>query len=214
MSPVAIGNAGPADAQAAIAAIHARVAALESRFAGVTSGAGAVDFDAVLARQGGLSYDGLRSAAALSRGTGTDVVSLAERYQGVPYVWGGADPSGFDCSGFVQYVYGQFGVDLPRVAADQAQVGQPVAGLADARPGDLIAFSSGTPRAPGGSPVDHIGIYAGNGMMVVAPHTGDVVKVQPVYDQPTAIRRVLPDRLGLASADRAGLFLGLAQGVT
>ena len=81
-------------------------------------------------------------------------IDLAQQHLGVPYVWGGESPSGFDCSGLIQYVYGQLGVSLPRVAADQARVGQPVASLADARPGDLVAFND---------PVDHIGIYAGNG---------------------------------------------------
>ena len=74
-------------------------------------------------------------------------------------------------------------MSLPRVAADQARVGEPVASLADAVPGDLVAFND---------PVDHIGIYAGNGLMVVAPKAGDVVKVQAIYKEPTAIRRVLP----------------------
>jgi cell wall-associated NlpC family hydrolase len=126
-------------------------------------------------------------------------------------VWGGESPSGFDCSGLVQYVYGRLGVDLPRTAAEQARVGQPVAGLADARPGDLLAFHD---------PVDHIGIYAGNGLMVVAPKTGDVVKVQNIYEQPTAIRRILPpggfpatglafDPGGLA-AQRTGLLAALS----
>jgi hypothetical protein len=120
--------------------------------------------------------------------TGDDVVSLAEQQLGTPYVWGAEDPSsGFDCSGLVQYVYGQLGIDLPRVSADQAKVGTPVASLAEARLGDLVAF---------GSPVDHIGIYAGDGKMVVAPHRGDVVKVQDITSTPTAIRRVL----GTASA--------------
>jgi hypothetical protein len=117
--------------------------------------------------------------------SGADVVDLAEQQLGVPYVWGSEDPSsGFDCSGLVQYVYRQAGVDLPRVAADQARAGTPVASLDDARPGDLVAF---------GSPVDHIGIYAGNGKMVVAPHRGEVVKVQDITTTPTAIRRVLPE---------------------
>jgi hypothetical protein len=75
-------------------------------------------------------------------------------------------------------------------------MGTPVDSLADAQPGDLVAF---------GEPVDHIGIYAGNGLMVVAPKTGDVVKVQNVYDTPTAIRRVLPaGSPGFGSADPAG----------
>jgi hypothetical protein len=82
----------------------------------------------------------------------------------------------------VQLVYRQAGVNLPRVAADQARVGQPVADLASARPGDLVFF---------GSPVDHVGIYAGDGKMVVAPHTGDVVKIEDITGTPTAIRRVM-----------------------
>ena len=118
-------------------------------------------------------------------GAGEQVVADAKRYLGVPYVWGGTDPAkGLDCSGLVQRVYADLGVDLPRVAADQARAGQPVASLADARPGDLLAF---------GSPVDHIGIYAGNNTMVVAPKTGDVVKVESIYRTPSAIRRILPD---------------------
>jgi hypothetical protein len=116
--------------------------------------------------------------------TGDDVVELATQQLGTPYVWGAEDPGkGFDCSGLVQYVYGNLGVDLPRVSADQARMGEPVDGLANARPGDLVAF---------GSPVDHIGIYAGDGKMVVAPHRGDVVKVQDITMTPTAIRRILP----------------------
>lgn len=83
----------------------------------------------------------------------------------------------------MQVVFGEAGIDLPRVSRDQARVGTPVASLAEARAGDLVAF---------GSPVDHIGIYAGDGEMVVAPHSGDVVKVQKIGSRiPTAIRRIV-----------------------
>jgi hypothetical protein len=146
--------------------------------------------------------------------TGEQVVDLAKAQLGAPYVWGAEDPSsGFDCSGLVQYVYGQAGVELPRVAADQATAGQPVASLADAKPGDLVAF---------GSPVDHIGIYAGDGKMVVAPHRGDVVKVQDITATPTAIRRVLPspastgtsfDQLFQAAGSRYGVSPALLASV-
>ncbi|MGI5181252.1 transglycosylase SLT domain-containing protein [Dactylosporangium sp. CA-152071] len=115
--------------------------------------------------------------------TGGDVVDAAKRYLGTPYVFGGTRPeSGLDCSGLVQRVYADLGVTLPRVAKDQARQGTAVADLAHARPGDLLAF---------GSPVDHIAIYLGNNRMIATPHAGDVVKVQDVYETPTAIRRIV-----------------------
>jgi peptidoglycan DL-endopeptidase CwlO len=165
-----------------LAVVQSRISEIRSRFALTER----VSFRTVLANQ----LDGLRTASSFSGDVPTRLpaglspaVDLAQQHLGVPYVWGGESPSGFDCSGLIQYVYRQLGVNLPRVAADQARVGQPVAGLADAVPGDLVAFND---------PVDHIGIYAGNGLMVVAPKTGDVVKVQAIYKEPTAIRRVLP----------------------
>ena len=173
-----------------LAAVQSRISEIQTRF-----GLGSVSFGSVLANQLG----GLRSASSFSGAvlSGTPrtpapnrlppglspVIDLAQQHLGVPYVWGGESPSGFDCSGLIQYVYRQLGVSLPRVAADQARAGQPVAGLADAVPGDLVAFND---------PVDHIGIYAGNGLMVVAPKTGDVVKVQAISKEPSSIRRVLP----------------------
>lgn len=211
-------NAIPADP---IAGIHARIATVEGRFgvrrpqAAATASSGPVDFDALLAELTASAGTGGRAPAAVSpfsgfsgfaglagtpdpssgarlseligTGAGAQVVTQALDQLGTPYVWGGASPGGFDCSGLVQHTYRQLGVELPRTSAEQARVGRPVASLADARPGDLVAFNS---------PVDHIGIYAGNGCMVVAPKRGDVVKVQPIYTQPTAIRRVLPDSVG------------------
>jgi cell wall-associated NlpC family hydrolase len=115
---------------------------------------------------------------------GADVTTTALQYVGVPYVWGGNDAAtGLDCSGFTKLVYGSLGVDLPRVSTDQAKVGTPVASLADARPGDLLAF---------GSPVDHVGIYLGDGRMVHAAGTGRSVEVADVYRTPTTIRRLVP----------------------
>lgn len=164
------------------AAVQSRISEIQARF-GVVS---PIAFNTMLANQLG----GTRTASSFSgevpnrMPTGlSPVIDLAQQHLGVPYVWGGESPSGFDCSGLIQYVYRQLGVSLPRVAADQARVGEPVASLADAVPGDLVAFND---------PVDHIGIYAGNGLMVVAPKAGDVVKVQAIYKEPTAIRRVLP----------------------
>jgi cell wall-associated NlpC family hydrolase len=89
------------------------------------------------------------------------------RYLGVPYKWGGASPStGFDCSGFLMYVYAQLGVSLPHNAAMQYAVGVPVA-KSDLQPGDLVFFNG----------LGHNGMYVGGGNFIHAPHTGDVVKI-------------------------------------
>jgi peptidoglycan DL-endopeptidase CwlO len=94
------------------------------------------------------------------------VVGIAMRYLGVPYVWGGASPSGFDCSGFVMYVFAQIGVGLPHSSYAQYGMGSPV-GLSSLQPGDLVFFAGAS----------HEGIYIGGGQFIHAPHTGDVVKV-------------------------------------
>jgi cell wall-associated NlpC family hydrolase len=119
--------------------------------------------------------------------TGASVVADAEQYLGVPYQWGGTSPTtGFDCSGFVQHVYGDLGITLPRTSQEQVNVGTPVDSIADAQPGDLVFFE------PSASGPGHVGIYIGNGQMIDAPHTGTDVQIQPV-GQPIAIRRILPD---------------------
>ncbi len=111
------------------------------------------------------------------------VVRDALRFLGVPYVWGGASPSGFDCSGLVLYVYARYGVSFPHFAAFQAQMGTPVP-ESQLEPADLVFF---------GDPIHHVVIYAGDGLVVEAPHTGDVVKVARLSDfgPPTACRRYL-----------------------
>lgn len=97
------------------------------------------------------------------------VVREAMRWLGVPYVWGGASPSGFDCSGLVTYVYARFGVPLPHGATMQSRLGRPVP-LDRLQPADLVFF---------GSPsfYHHVGIYVGGGLFIEAPHTGAVVRV-------------------------------------
>lgn len=99
------------------------------------------------------------------------VVGIAMQYLGVPYVWGGASPSGFDCSGLVSYVYAQVGVSLPHHAASIYNLGTPVA-YSDLQPGDLVFFSG----------LGHVGIYIGGGQFIHAPHTGDVVKISNMAD--------------------------------
>jgi peptidoglycan DL-endopeptidase CwlO len=94
------------------------------------------------------------------------VVGIAMRYLGTPYVYGGSSPSGFDCSGFVMYVFGQMGVSLPHNAAAQYGFGTPVS-RADLQPGDLVFFNG----------LGHVGIYIGGGQFIHSPHTGDVVKI-------------------------------------
>ena len=93
-------------------------------------------------------------------------VGIAMQYLGTPYVYGGASPSGFDCSGFVMYVYAQIGVSLPHNAAAQYGAGTPV-DRSQLQPGDLVFFDG----------LGHVGIYVGGGSFVHAPHTGDVVKI-------------------------------------
>ena len=90
--------------------------------------------------------------------------SIALRYLGVPYVWGGASPSGFDCSGLVMYVYAQLGISLPHYTVAQWNAGQPIS---SPEPGDLVFFNG----------LGHVGIYIGGGRFVNAPHTGSVVRI-------------------------------------
>jgi hypothetical protein len=136
-----------------------------------------------------------RAATATATGpagvTGDQVVAEARKYLGVPYVWGGTDGQrGLDCSGLVQLVYRNLGHELPRVSYQQAQAGTPVASMAEARPGDLIAWDNSS-RNDG---VDHIAIYLGNGQMIEAPRPGGVVQIREVTTPPDVIRRILPEQ--------------------
>ena len=117
------------------------------------------------------SYTGVAPSGNVPHSqVGGSVISIAAQFLGVPYVWGGTSPSGFDCSGLVQYVFARAGVSLPRVASSQQGVGTPVS-RADLQPGDLVFF---------GSPAHHVGIYVGDGTMINAPYTGTVVRYDSV----------------------------------
>jgi len=97
-----------------------------------------------------------------------EIIAIAKRYFGVPYVWGGASPSGFDCSGLTMYCYAQIGVNLYHGATMQQRASSPVA-LTDMRPGDLIFFGNA-------SFSHHVAIFVGGTTCIEAPHTGDVVR--------------------------------------
>lgn len=106
----------------------------------------------------------------------------------VPYVWGGTTANGVDCSGLLYYAARAAGIDTKRWrATDYGHMGTAVT-MDQARPGDVIYYDE---NGPGNT--DHVGLYIGNGKMVVAPQTGDVVKVQTVYGHPTSIRRIFND---------------------
>jgi cell wall-associated NlpC family hydrolase len=104
----------------------------------------------------------------------SQVVQLAQKYLGTKYTWGGASPkTGFDCSGFAQWLYGHFGVHLPRTSQQQWRVGTPVA-RNQLKPGDLLFFE------PGASGPGHEAMYIGNGHMIEAPHTGATVRIASI----------------------------------
>ena len=108
--------------------------------------------------------------------SGNDIVSIAMSLTGIPYVYGGSTPAGFDCSGFTQYVYARAGISIPRTSGAQGAAGTFVS-ASEARPGDLVWHAYG-----------HVGIYAGNGMVVEATTPGSVTKVQPLWGNYSFVR--------------------------
>jgi cell wall-associated NlpC family hydrolase len=129
-------------------------------------------------------------SAAMLRGleitdaTQAQVVETSFYYLGVPYVWGGESPRGFDCSGLVKYVYAQHGVQLPHNAAMQFGLGAPVP-KDQLQPGDLVFFGPGNPH--------HVGMYVGKGKFIEAPNFNEVVHVSTlVFDSDYAGARRYP----------------------
>ena len=189
------------------AAVASRIAQIRQRFEPVrtptsNTASTAASFDELMATlgedgTGALAALGLGNAAGADGSLGAAAVAKAMEYQGIPYLWGGTDPNvGLDCSGFVQHVYRQLGIDLPRVSRDQAKAGVEVPSLDQAKPGDLIAF---------GTPVDHIAIYLGNNKIIHAPRTGEVIKITDIHRTPTAIRRLGTTEAAGAAVPTGGL---------
>lgn len=110
-------------------------------------------------------------------GAASNIVDFAMEYSGVPYLYGGSTPKGFDCSGFTKYVMEHFGVSLPRSSADQFEVGISVS-LSELQTGDLVFYTASTTS----SRISHVGLYIGNGQFIHATQPGDTVKVSNLSD--------------------------------
>ena len=148
----------------AVALLAAASLAAVASGSGARQGLSAADLRAVAAAEPRSLYRP-RVAPAVPP-LGARAITVARRFLGVPYRYGGASPSGFDCSGLVSYVYGRLGVALPHNAAALYGVGRPVP-LARLRPGDLVFFSG----------LGHVGLAVGRGRFIHAPETGRRVEI-------------------------------------
>lgn len=140
------------------------------------------------------------------------VVDLAKQELGVPYVWGGASPSGFDCSGLMQWLYGQVGIQIPRTSREQKKAGISIP-LSQAQPGDLLLYTyNGSPSNPG--PDNHVGMYVSPGWMIDAPRPGKSVEYDPIDMQAfdTAVR--IPGNVGAAGQAQAAILTRQASYAT
>lgn len=124
------------------------------------------------------------SSSITTNVTVNQLINYAKQFEGYPYVWGGNTPStGFDCSGFVQYIFAHFGISLPRTTYTQVNCGTAVS-LSDIEPGDLV-FEIPTAKGP-----SHVGIYIGDGKILDAMDPANGVTISPLY-QVVAVRKIL-----------------------
>ncbi len=138
--------------------------------------------------KGWASKSYISSKSTPSRGSeadASDVISIARKQLGKPYVWGASGPNSFDCSGLTQYVYKQVGISISRTSSAQSVQGSTVS-RANLQPGDLVFFNSG-----GSSSVSHVGIYVGNNQMIHSPRAGEVVKVATLHKNFVRAKRLL-----------------------
>lgn len=194
------------DALGRMGEIQARLVQLNDLAAGGTGAATSIGGTAGSSAGSSVSATGFADALAAATGTtattpgatgsgatGAGIVAAAEKYLGVPYVFGGEDSTGMDCSGLVQRVYADLGIEVPRLVSGQMTIGTEVASLAEAKPGDLIVTGGG----------DHILIYAGDNQVIHAPYEGRTVSRVDAYmddSEITTIRRVIPDQAATATA--------------
>ncbi|MGH7553953.1 MAG: C40 family peptidase [Longimicrobiales bacterium] len=156
----------------------------------------------------GTSTSRTSTSGTTSRASAAAVLATADRYVGTRYVWGGTTPNGFDCSGFVQYVFRRHGVQLPRTSRQQAGIGQAVVtALESPRAGDLMLFASN------GSRIDHVAIYVGRNRIIHSSASGGGVAYDDLTSQRgrwfanhhVASRRVLADGRSLVGELDAAL---------
>lgn len=172
-------NAGRAPAAASAASSTTATAKASEAFAQALTAAGAPTASPL-------------GPAVPANASGQAIADGARKYLGVPYVWGGTDPkTGLDCSGLVQRVYKDLGIDVPRVTYDQIKTGTAVPNIAAAKPGDLLFMRN----------VEHVGIYMGNNQYIHAPAPGQSVRVDAipagaVFDK---IARIIPDAPAVAA---------------
>lgn len=204
-----------AQQKALLATADQRIVALERAQADAAAAASARAFAAQMAAaqaQTAASVAGpalpFPSGVTAPTATIATVLAAAQAQLGKPYLWGAVGPDTFDCSGFSGYAFASAGIELPRTAAQQYQAG-PHPGIGQLQPGDLLFWATDLSNWQS---IDHVGIYLGNGQMIVAPHSGDVIKVEAVYAQgyfgatrvdPTASGQVPgPQWAGLSSPTR------------